>query len=140
MFVCTASTSRPVECELELNPLSNEAEQTQEPTEPIQSDVWINPADAGESQLYSEIEDEATALDSVSMPPVYQTASRVYYEGLVASPDTEPQRSLIPILPVYDRLGHRQSDLRGCKAETIAKTPYMMSTDFTQTRRLRNTL
>jgi len=121
--------------------------QQRTPSEPIQSEVRLNRVDTDELQLYSVIQDDepASRRNSAALEAaVYQPGSRGYYEGLVAEPaDVEPltQRSLVPPLPVYDKLGQTAREA-GSKAETRVKRPYLERGDFVALshRRLHNTL
>ena len=121
--------------------------QQRTPSEPIQSEVRLNRVDTDELQLYSVIQDDepASRRNSAALEAaVYQPGSRGYYEGLVAEPaDVEPltQRSLVPPLPVYDKLGQTAREA-GSKAETRVKRPYLERGDFValSPRRLHNTL
>jgi len=122
--------------------------QQRRPSETIQSEVRLNPVDTDELQLYSVIQDDepASRRNSAALEaPVYQPGSRGYYEGLVAEPaGVEPliiQRSLVPPLPVYDKLRQTAREA-GSKAETRVKRPYLERGDFValSPRRLHNTL
>ena len=121
--------------------------QQRTPSEPIQSEVRLNRVDTDELQLYSVIQDDepASRRNSAALEAaVYQPGSRGYYEGLVAEPGVEPliiQRSLVPPLPVYDKLGQTAREA-GSKAETRVKRPYLERGDFVALshRRLHNTL
>ena len=121
--------------------------QQRTPSEPIQSEVRLNRVDTDELQLYSVIQDNepASRRNSAALEAaVYQPGSRGYYEGLVAEPSVEPliiQRSLVPPLPVYDKLGQTAREA-GSKAETRVKRPYLERGDFVALshRRLHNTL
>jgi len=121
--------------------------QQQTPPEPIQSEVRLNRVDTDELQVYSVIQDDepASRRNSVALEAaVYQPGSRGYYEGLVAEPGVEPliiQRSLVPPLPVYDKLRQTAREA-GSKAETRVKRPYLERGDFVALshRRLHNTL
>jgi len=121
--------------------------QQRTPSEPIQSEVRLNRVDTDELQVYSVIQDDepASRRNSAALEAaVYQPGSRGYYEGLVAEPSVEPliiQRSLVPPLPVYDKLGQTAREA-GSKAETRVKRPYLERGDFVALshRRLHNTL
>ena len=126
LSVWTASSqkSRPVECELET---SNNG-LVPGPSESPQRGVSINSVDTRDERVYSVIDDTAATIsqpDTVPPPPeapLYQAGLCGYYEGLVPSPNEEPQRPSAQPLSIYDKLSMR--GLSGNTAETLLKMPY----------------
>ena len=109
--------------------------------EPAQSAERINSIDSRDERIYSIIEDTAAAAsqpDSVPAPAVYQPGLLGYYEGLVTSPNEEPQRPSAHRLSVYDKISLRR--LSGNTAETLLKTPYLKRAKSAPIRRFPNSI